>query len=141
MGGNFDRQAERNEEAEQKREDTELAVQELKKIIKDRICVFLNEDGEIMHGRLMGMMVELDSLILRDLRPGRELQRCTIIVPYDNIKNICTSPGTEACKNCPNWREMQELLNEFKMGVKGRAGEPSDDPNGDASGGPLPSGA
>jgi hypothetical protein len=132
VGNNFDRKAERDEERQERRESAEIAVTELKQFAKQLCCVFFDsEDQEILYGRIIGMMDELDALVIRDIRPGRELLRSRQIIPYERIKYICTAEDGGKCKECAYYKGIAEDIQEMQDGDKD-AGQSGAAPGGDA---------
>ncbi len=110
----FDRKQEREEDLEEDRFSTKLCLQELSGLKMQRCCAFLPvEDSlEILHGRLIGMLMELDAMVIRDLRPGRETLQTKQIVPCHNIHYLCSSASLEKCLAC---REYKEMLKDAKL--------------------------
>lgn len=108
----FDRRAEREEDREESRFAAKLTVEDFNKINMQRCCVFIKDfsdnGGEVIHGRLMGMMAELDALVIRDLRLGREALQTKQIVPYENVHHLCASASLEKCEGCAEYVEMRE---------------------------------
>jgi hypothetical protein len=103
----FDREMEKNEMQEDDREATELAVLDFKRFARNRCCLFLaDEDGTVLHGRLEGLLQEIEALVLRDLRPGRERLQCRLQVPYDNVHYACHSGSLEKCKQCAEYERL-----------------------------------
>jgi len=104
----FDVQAARQEHEDESKEAAELALCDIRRFAKIRCCLFLgDEDAEILHGRMVGIMQELDTVIIRDLRPGREILQAHLQVPYESIFYACHSNFLEKCKRCPEYQEMQ----------------------------------
>lgn len=105
----FDREMDKREEEEEQREDAALALESFKTLVRARSCIFFNDEHEeVMHGRIEGLLQELDAVLVRDLRPGRERLRCRVQIPYDNIKYVCHSPKFEACKECAVYKDFKE---------------------------------
>ena len=101
----FDREMERRELNEEEREAAELAVQDFKRFVRDRCCLFLDEDVTL-HGRVEGLLQEVEAVMLRDLRPGREKLQCRLQIPYDNIFYACHSGSLEKCRECDTYGSM-----------------------------------
>ena len=98
----LDREMEKREEEEEDREVAELSVLDFKKFVRSRCCLFLDdEEQEVLHGRIEGLMQEIDTLVLRDLRPGRERLQCRLQVHYDTVKFACHSGSLAKCNQCP----------------------------------------
>ena len=104
----FERDEDRREHAEEQRESAELALMEVRSLVRSRCCLFLDDgEGEVLHGRLEGLMTEVDTFVLRDLRPGRERLQCRLQVPYGNVLYACHSGSQEKCFLCPEHEAMQ----------------------------------
>jgi hypothetical protein len=129
----FDRMQDRQEEADDSKFSTKLSVEEMGKIKMQRCCVFIkdSEDIQMVHGKILGMMTELDSLIVRDLRPGREALQCKQLVPFANVHHICASVDLEKCQQCDEYREMAQeaVVSEVVRGKTGKPGKGSADGN------------
>lgn len=107
--GDFDRRQEREEDREERKFSTQLMVEEMSKYRMQRCCVFTAAgDGilEVIHGRLVGMMTELDAMVVRDLRIGRETLQTKQIVPVENVLRICSCPNLDKCRQCSEYRAM-----------------------------------
>lgn len=106
----FDRQQDREEEREDDRFSAKLQLQEMACLKMQRCCAFLNdpEGCEVLHGRLLGTMLETDAFVIRDLRPGRELIQAKQIVPREHVRYLCCSVSLEKCQACYEYREMVE---------------------------------
>jgi len=104
----FDREMERREDQAEDRESAELAVLDFKRFVRDRCCLFLgDEDGTVLHGRLEGLLQEIEALVLRDLRPGRERLQCRLQVPYDSVHYACHSGSLEKCRQCERYKSLK----------------------------------
>ena len=104
----FDREEERREEEQEEGESAQLAVLEFGRFARERTCVFVDgDDGpEAIHGRLIGLLKEVDALVIRDLRPGREKLGCRLLIPYDNLLYVCCAPGSDKCKECGEYKKL-----------------------------------
>jgi hypothetical protein len=103
----YEREEARREREEEDRQAAELAILDIKRFARARCCLFRDEeDGEVLHGRLEGIMQEIDSLVVRDLRPGREKLQCRLLVAYDGLAYVCTSPSHAKCQACDEYKAM-----------------------------------
>jgi len=105
----FDRDADRQEEREDRKHGAALILQGLDSLKRNVCCVFLDDSDEILHGRLEGVLAETDALILRDLTPGKQALRCKIMVPYEKVQHMCFSESDTNCKRCAAWKEIEEM--------------------------------
>jgi len=118
MAEDYEKQQEREDEQQERRDQAEIAVRELKNINRSICCVFICETEEVVHGRIEGMLAELDALVVRDLTPGKQALQCKRLIPYGNISNLCTSPAEEKCRQCFVWRDLNEAYKEAQEGKK-----------------------
>jgi hypothetical protein len=115
----FDRAQERREEKEEDKAAAELALAEFRHFVRERCCITLDDDDRtVLHGRLEALLEEIEAVVLRDLRPGREKLQCRLQVPYRVVAHICHSGSLEKCRECPEYR----LLESSPAGHKGRKG-------------------
>ena len=110
----FDRDAEREEDREDKKHSAALILQGLDSLKRNVCCIFLNDSDELLHGRLEGMLEETDALLLRDLTPGKQALQCKMMVPYENVQHMCFSPSDGNCRQCLHWKELSEQHAEGK---------------------------
>jgi len=104
----FDSEQERREERAGAREDAELALKDFRAFVRERCCITLDDDDHtVLHGRLEGLLEEIEALVLRDLRPGRERLQCRLQVPYGAVFYACHSGSREKCRECPQYRAME----------------------------------
>ncbi len=98
----------RKEERDEDRVAAVLALYDMKTFARSRCCLYLvDADDEILHGRLEGLLLEVNTLVLRDLRPGRERLQARLQVPYDNVLYACHSGSLQKCKACLQYQEME----------------------------------
>ena len=105
---NFDREEERREAREEGREAAELALADFKHFVRERCCLVLNDEARtLLHGRMEALLEEIEALVLRDLRPGREKLQCRLQVPYQSVFFACHSCSLEKCKGCSEYRKLE----------------------------------
>jgi len=108
LSDEFEDELERQEEEKEELKSAEQAVKSFQQFIRARSCLFLNnEDHEVLHGRVTGLIKEMEMVVIRDLRPGRERLRVSQMVLLDNILYICTSKGMGQCKNCLYYEDLK----------------------------------
>jgi hypothetical protein len=108
----FDMRQEREEEREEDRFSAKLSLEEFSRIRFQRCCVFTHDAGgaaDVIHGRVTGLLVEMDALVIRDLRLGREALQTKQLIPVANVHRLCASPSLEKCRGCYEYREMEKV--------------------------------
>jgi len=128
----FDREMEREED----REDAQVVLTEFAQFVRQRCCLFMSDDvaeGEILHGRLKGLLVEKDDYVIEDMGPEHIGLHRIITVPVESVKYVCHNKALQ-CKQCPEYKEMQSASSkpDAASGDQKDAAVRPDEPQGDA---------
>lgn len=119
MTEDFERLHDKQEDDEDVKFSARLVVQELSGLKAQRACIFVGESGEVLHGQILGVLSEMDALIVRDLRPTRQQLRAKLLVPVEKIEHICTNEDRSKCKSC-------DIYAEIEAAMKGTGNEKAD---------------
>ena len=104
----FDREHARREEREEDKQAAELALKDFGRFVRERCCIILDDRRHtVLHGRLEALLEEIEALVLRDLRPGRERLQCRLQVPYRAVFYACHSGSQQKCRECREYRAME----------------------------------
>jgi len=136
-GEEFDRMREREEDEGDIEFSATLVAQELGTLKSQRACVFVADSQEVLHGQLSGVLKEMDVLVMRDLRPTRQLLRAKLLIPVEKIEHICINEDRTKCKTCHIYAEIEADMKgtddaktdqEPGQGLRNPGGAPGDRP-------------
>jgi hypothetical protein len=114
----FDRLHERKEEDEDVKFAAKLVAEELNSLKAQRACIFISDSEEVLHGRITGVLSEMDFIVLRDLRPTRQMLRAKLLVPSDRIEHICVNEDPTKCKTCYIYEQIVSAMKEPEEDAK-----------------------